>query len=320
MAGGIQAQVYDLPGIGVAGDFASANPRFTALAGPGGFVAGPAGVSVGQFVWASQNYTGAESYQGSFDPDNTPTVVNNYGTGSVLGFVGRAQQGLNTVFLSDASMLLPVGFPVTVFSGGDFLIVNSGSAQCFPDYQCVALLATGLAQFQASGGSAPTTSLTTSSIGAGTAITGTASISGNVLTVTAVTAGTIYPGTILTGPSGVVSGTQVVSQVTGTLGGIGTYLLNYGEQTVASGSLAGTYGVLTVGAGTPVAGGILSGSGVTTGTQVWQQLTSNTWVVSPSQTAASTTITCTTGVLTKWYAQSGGLNGELVKISDHALG
>jgi hypothetical protein len=43
-------------------------------------------------------------------------------------------------------------------------------------------------------------------------------------------------------------------------------------------------------------------------------------VVSPTQTAGSTTITATTNVETKWVCMSQGLPGELVKISSHVLG
>jgi hypothetical protein len=152
-------------------------------------------------------------------------------------------------------------------------------------------------------------------------VTGTASISGNVLTVVTSTGGTIYPGAILTGPPGVAAGSQIVSQLSGTPGGVGSYALNIGEQTVALGALAATNGVLTVGGGgPPISGGVLSGTGVTAGTTVWGQLTATTWVVSPSQTAASTTITETSQVETKWVAMSVGTVGELVKISSSVLG
>lgn len=50
----------------------------------------------------------------------------------------------------------------------------------------------------------------------------TGSIAGNVLTVTAQSQGSILPGQTIAG-AGVVIGTQVVEQLTGTPGGIGTY-------------------------------------------------------------------------------------------------
>jgi hypothetical protein len=312
MPGGVQNLVNGVPAPGVAGDFASANfNRFSVLAGPGGLVAGPAGVTVGYFAWLSQ---------ASLDPDNAAQQVNSFGYGVPDGFVARPTNRLViTTYLADSSMLINKGFEVTLNSGGDFWVVNNGAAQALVGQKAYAAFVSGAVSFAATG-SASTLSLTTSAIAANTtvaAISMTGSISGNVLTVTAVSTGTLYPGTILTGPAGVASGTQVVAQLTGTIGGIGTYALSIGEQTVASGTVVGTYGILTVGGGGPaVPGGVLSGTGVTAGTTVWGQLTSTTWVVSPSQTASSTTITETTNVETKWIARSSGGVGELVKMSE----
>ena len=47
MTGGFQTAVSQVPAVGVAGDFCSANPIFTYDAGPGGLQAGPNGVTVG---------------------------------------------------------------------------------------------------------------------------------------------------------------------------------------------------------------------------------------------------------------------------------
>lgn len=66
------------------------------------------------------------------------------------------------------------------------------------------------------------------SIGAST----TASIAGTTLTVTVLGSGTIYPGAILAG-TGVTSGTKILSQLSGTTNGVGTYQLDI-SQTVAS--------------------------------------------------------------------------------------
>lgn len=58
-----------------------------------------------------------------------------------------------------------------------------------------------------------------------------------LLTVTAVGSGTIYPGMALAG-TGVLPGTIVLSQQTGTTGGVGTYLVSL-NQTVASTTITG---------------------------------------------------------------------------------
>lgn len=309
-----QSQVFVQPAPGIAGDFVTSNPRASVLAGPGGLVCGPSGVTVGRFAWLSNQFV---------DQDNAPQILNNFGFGPVAGFVGRHQQGLITTYLAEAGMVIPQGREVTAYSAGDFFMLNSGTTYCQPLMKAYANLANGAVSFAATG-AAPTSLLTTSSIAAATALAATGSISGNVLTLTAVSAGLALPGSIITGTN-VATGTQIVAQLTstaslGALGTTGTYALSIGEQTIASEAIAGTYGVLTVGAGTPISGGVLSGGTAAAGTTVWGQLTATTWVVSPSQTVASATLTEATGVETKWIAMSGGAAGEIIKCSSWALG
>jgi hypothetical protein len=318
MPRGVQAQVNGVPAPGVAGDFASANwNRYSVLSGPGGLVSGPSGVYVGQFGWLSQQ---------SLDPDNAAQIVNSFGSGQPDGFVSRPDSpAIITVYLADATMLIQPGSPVPLHSSGDFWVVNNGTTQALVGQKAYANLTNGQASFATSGTPPGSLSLTTSTIAANTtvaAISMTGSIAGNVLTVTGVTTGTLYPGTILTGPAGVATGTQVIAQLTstaagGALGGTGTYALSIGEQTVPSGTVVGTYGILTVGGGGPAtSGGVLSGGTAAAGTTVWGQLTASTWVVSPSQTVASATLTEVTNIETKWIARSSGSAGELVKMSE----
>lgn len=305
-AGNFQTQVNGLPAPGVEGDFADFNPRFTALAGPAGLVAGTQGVRVARFCWFS--------YQG-VDPDNAPTIVNSFGYGATPnGLVPRpGQQSIITPYLAGATMLIANGLPVWVMTSGGLWVKNNGTAPAYRGMKAYANFADGSVSFAATG--SPTTAALTAAIAAATAISCTGSIAGNVLTVTAVATGTLVPGAILTGTN-VASGTQIVSQLSGTAGGVGTYALSVPEQTVASETIGGTYGILTVSAGTPISGGVLTGSGVTTGTTVWGQLTATTWVVSPSQTVSSESMTLALNVETKWSCYSAGAVGEIVKVSD----
>jgi hypothetical protein len=111
-------------------------------------------------------------------------------------------------------------------------------------------------------------------------------------------------------------------------GGTGTYQVSIPDQAVAAGTaITGSYGILTLGAvpSTPLApGSVLSGSGVTPGTVIFGTPTiqgpGGTAVVSPSQTVASTTLTATLNVETKWSAMSTGPAGSLVKITSWNLG
>lgn len=164
-------------------------------------------------------------------------------------------------------------------------------------------------------GSPSTLATVTGSIAAGTAISVTGSIAANVLTVTAVSAGTIVPGAILTG-TGVAAGTRVTSQLSGTTGGVGTYAVVSTAglpQTVASTTISGTYGVLTVTAvssgtlavGQTIAGGTTQAGTFITGLGTGTGLT-GTYYVSPSQTVTSTTITATpTPVVVTYDSVSG---------------
>jgi hypothetical protein len=317
MSGGFQTQVNTQPAIGVRGDFASSNPRFNALAGPGAFVAGAQGVSVGYFAWATAPN----------DTNGTPAIVNNFGVGSVTGFIGLAQQGLITQYLSDAAMIIPQGFGVTIFSGGDFLVTNDGSTQALPGQKAYANLSNGKVSFAPSG-SPPQGASVTGAITAQTAsVTGSiGGPNGNILTVTAVSSGTLVPGGTISG-TGVASGTQILSQISGTPGVIGTYFVSIPEQSVASTTISETYGLLTVsavGSGAVAVGGVLSGTGVVAGTVVTALGTgqggTGTYIVNNNTAVSSTTITQTSAVETKWIAMSSGLAGELVKISDHAQG
>jgi hypothetical protein len=127
-----QTQVNAQPAIGLAGDFASANPRAVALSTAGFLVAnGP--VTVGNFAWS----TGGE--------------VSSSGTGPVTGFVHREQQALITTYLAEASLQIPSGFPVTLHVAGDFLAKNAGSSVVTVGLKAFASLTDGSVSFAAAG-------------------------------------------------------------------------------------------------------------------------------------------------------------------------
>lgn len=142
-----QSTVNVQPAPAVAGDFASTNPRFTVDAGPGGLVAGSGGVTVGLFAWAASS--------GSTDPSTGETdaynTVTNAGSGAPTGFVARTQQGLITAYLAEASMVIPQGQPVTLFSGGDFWVKNTGAGAVTAGQKAFASNTTGAIQFAAAG-------------------------------------------------------------------------------------------------------------------------------------------------------------------------
>src|SRR5208282_4750410 len=111
-------------------------------------------------------------------------------------------------------------------------VVNNGTAYCTPGMKAYANFTNGLVNFAATGAPTTAASATSSSIAAETS-SFTGSIADDLMTVTGVVTGTIYPGTTISGTN-VSSGTKILSQVSGTAGGDGTYLVSIGGQTVAS--------------------------------------------------------------------------------------
>lgn len=306
------------------GDFASANPRGTVLAGEGALVAGRGviagalvnGIVVGRFGWLSY---------ATVDNDEAPGTINTFGSGLPAGLVHRAQIGLITQYLATSSLVLLRGQQAVLFNNGDFWIKNTGATAALVGMKAFANFVDGTAYFAAAGATPPGGSGDASSIAAGTfSVTG--SIANNVMTVTAVGSGSVYAGATVVGGA---TGTKIVSQLTstetdGALGKKGTYALSIPEQTVASTTLTGTYGILTVGGtvtGTFGPGQRVTGGTIAAETTVYQQLTgaagvAGTYVVDVNTVVGSATLTSTSAIETKWIARSSGATTEIVKVSN----
>jgi hypothetical protein len=307
---GFQTAVTLQPAIGVAGDFASHNPRANAIIGAGGFVAGPLGTYVGRFCWADYSRV---------DQEGSPAAVNNFGSGPVLGFVHREQIGALTSYLQSASMLIPAGFGLgNIFNAGDFLAVNDGDTPVTIGMKAYARFADGKVRFGATGTPGSSGSATGSIAAATNSVTG--SIAGDIMTVTALLSGTVRMGTTLSG-AGVVSGTKVVDQLSGTAGGVGTYRVSI-QQTVASTTISGTYGIFTAASaltGDFVVGSVVTGTGISVPTTITEFISGTgglgTYAVDVNTVVASTTISATDDVETRFYACSPGVVGDLIKMS-----
>ena len=296
----------------VAGDFAGYNIRNTVLAGPGGLIAGLAGLNIGRFAWLD----------GAHDIDGTLTYANSFGFTAPDGFVAREQQGLITTFLQENGMFIPAGYMATLYISGDFWVQNDGAAIVYPGDTLYANYADGKI------GNAAVTSSSTGSIAAGTGSATANIVAGSdVLNVTGTVTGGFYPGGVLSG-TGIISGTKILEQISGTANGIGTYRVSKVHDTaVAATTVSETHGVYTAASalsGVIGVGDILSGSGVTANTKITQLGTGTgglgTYIVDTTQTATSTTITGAKNVSTKWIARSQGAVGGLFKMSSHLHG
>lgn len=154
------------------------------------------------------------------------------------------------------------------------------------------------------GGSGTSWTVNNSQTVAGGSFTGTASAIG--LVATSVT-GSIAIGQGVSG-TGIPAGTTIIAQVSGTPGGAGTYLTS--AATSASSTACTTAGgatftgtasnlglvVTSPSGGEILAGQLISGSGVTAGTTITQQLSgtaggAGTYVTSQANTASSATLT-----------------------------
>lgn len=305
-----QQSVNLQPAPAVAGDFASANPRASVLAGPGALVSGPAGCIVGRFGWTD---------------DATYSLVSNFGTGLPDGFIHREMQALITVFLAEQGSIIPPGQPMTLFNEGEFWVLNSGTNEVTPNMKAYANNGTGLVTFGVTG-TPPTGGAFTASIAASTG-SFTGSITDNVFTVTVVGSGTVVVGGTLAGGT-TASGTQVTDQISGTPGGVGAYHVNIPGQSVVSGTITETYGTMTVTVAptTPLGiGQVLSGTGVTAGTVITAPGTGTgglgTYIVSPNTVVTSAAnFLGAGGVETKWLSASFAAPGELVKMTSWPRG
>jgi hypothetical protein len=315
MPGGFQTQVYNQEAQAVAGDRASQNPIATLDAGPGGLIADPGGIIIGNFAWTTP----------PTDPDGSnsyATQVN--GAGNVAGLAYNWTQGLNTVFLSDASMLIPQGLPVALAVQGDFWVVNNGSTFAAPGQKAFAAFGTGAVSFGAAGSVTVTSAASGSSIAAST-FSATGSIQNDIMTITVVGAGTLVRGATISG-TGINGSPTITGQLSGTPGGVGTYTISPSQQkAIASETISGTYGTMTVGTmttGTAFSvGQTLQATGaVVAGTQITQLLTGSggngsTFAVNNNTVVSSQVINALGAAETKWTAASAGNPGGLVKIT-----
>lgn len=202
-----QTSVAVDPAPAVEGDFASANPRATLLAGTAALTAAAAGVIVGRFARAL----------------NTDGTVTNGDPGapSRLAFVHRDQPAIITGFLVGSTLVVPEGQPLALFDSGDFWARFSAGASI--GQKVYANNADGSASAAATATPPQGAEVTVTTVNASTSIT-----------VTAVVSGALSLGDVLTGTD-IPAGAHIVAFGTGT-GGVGTYTLS----AAATGSASGT--------------------------------------------------------------------------------
>lgn len=320
-----QSQVNYQPAPGVIGEQASNNPTSTVVAGPGGIVAGAAGVTVGRFAWNAYAVAGGPAVANSFSP-TAPAVPD--------GFVANEQQGLITVWLGESSLLVPQGYGVTLFDRGDFWTKNL-YGETVIGQKVFANLFTGQIATAAAG------SVITQSNGVSAVIASATAVAGTyTLTINTLTSGTIALGQLVTmagippstyiesigtfdGTSGTVFLSQPVAVSKTAVAATTTASAGQGGAVVSSATAdngSTTITINTITSGALAVGQSVSGTGIASGTYIASLGTGSggtgTYVLSAATTATITTaaVNFSGFIETPWYAKSAGNVGDLVKI------
>lgn len=320
-----QVNINQAPGF--IGAIASMNPIATVVAGPGGLVAGASGVVVGRFAWNTYPYSASSTISG-----NPGQATNQCLTGRVPdGFIGNLQEGLITVWLTDASLVVPAGYGVTEYNRGDFWALNT-MADAAIGSKVFANLLDGQVT-TAAAGSFLTQAPGSNAVGVATFVLGS-----YTMVVTGNTSGIFAPGQVVTA-AGIPPDTTIES---GTAGATGTFQLSAPATIAGTGvavstvNLEGNGGAVcssvssasstTMTINTVTSGAIYPGqlvqaiTSVPPGTYVASigtfNGTSGTIILSQATTGTITAQACnfTPWIETSWFVKSVGNIGDLIKI------
>ena len=244
------------------------------------------------------------------------------------GFVANEQQALITVWLGDATLVVPAGLPVTLFGRGDFW-AKSVYAEAAIGQKVFANLYSGRVLGAAAG------SFPTLSFGSSAQFTASVPANSNTMTVSAVASGVLAVGQLVTGP-GIPQNTYIESLGTGT-GSTGTYFLSQYPPIACSGAfssqtpdgLGGAVGtasfatnvmtVTGVTSGAFAAGQLIQSAGVAAGTYITSLGTgtggTGTYNLSTSPgTIAAQAVSASSWIETPFYVNSPGNIGDVIKI------
>lgn len=236
---------------GVTGDFASTNPFSSVLSAAGGLVAPAGGLTVGNFFWVGPAGQTSQSFV----------------SGWQIAFLGRNEQALITEFLGEETLVVPEGFMVVGFNGGDFFAYFADGATA--GAQVYADETTGAPQMQ-------TTNSFTGSVGfAGTASLATVAGQAQMTLVSITAASIVTIGDIVSGTG--TNSNVVQSLASGTANTVGAVYNLSGavttESTEAVTTASYVLNVTAVADGGLSVGDAISGTNVTSGTTIAEILT-----------------------------------------------
>jgi hypothetical protein len=220
---GFQAFVNTYQPLGQVGARASMNPRAFVLGGEAAYTADATDVvRVGNFAWLVPS---------------TGVAHGALTANAIIGFVANELETVITDWLGDSTLIIPEGLIVPGYTHGDFWVNIPGAvtigAAVYADST------NGAPTLSSAGYNVDTGYKTASAVAADATATTTAiAATTGVLTVSVVT-GVIQVGAygqygdVVTG-TGVPDNVFIVSQISGTPGGAGTYQTNYGGPAVSN--------------------------------------------------------------------------------------
>jgi hypothetical protein len=274
---GFQTTINDYQAPGQPGDFASLNPFSSVLAGNNALVAPAGGLAVGNFFWVGPDGSTSQSFVAGWQ----------------IAFLGRNMQALITDFLGEATLVVPQGFMVTGFNGGDFY-ANFPAGAHVGDY--VFADPNDGTPVSNTANSAPTLGTATASAG----FSGTANLASGsaVLTVATVVHGIVSVGDVVTDSTtagNIPAGTTILNQLTGTAGGVGTYTMSANAAGAGTGdTIACTSAnvlVTAVASGALNVGDKFTGTAVSAGTTIVNQVAPFNGVANTTNASGNLTVT-----------------------------
>ena len=323
---GFQQAVGLYPAPAVWGARASMNPTATVDAGPFNLTAGVLGCTVGKFGWQSYTALTGLSVVNNFSP-TAPTLPD--------GFVGNEQQALITTWLGQNGLVIPAGYPVTLYNRGDFWAKTVYADAAIGNKVFVNL-------FSGDGYPAAAGSFPTANVGSAASVTATTTAGSYSMNITATGSGVVTVGQQISGPglnsqfptyiesfgtyngtAGTVNLTQAA--VTASTGGTFTTVANVGiggcvcSSVSSSSSTTMTINTITSGA-IAVGQQVQAITNVPAGTYIAAlgtfNGTSGTVILSAATTGTITAQACnfSAWIETPWYFNSDGNVGDLVKI------
>lgn len=259
----------ELP-VGVPGDYAGANIRASAVAGPWAWIASPAGVNIGAIGWCNPATGIVSSY---YQPSSIPALIHRTAAKTII-----------TTFLGIATLVIPGGYEVTPMAEGDFWALFASGAT--PGQTVYANPTTGALTGNSSG-QAVTGSNTAASITSGVLTTTDADQSGGALAVGQIISGVGVPaGTYIASADGTGSGTHLWN-----LANVdGTAIPNVSSETMANygAQVAGPFNVASVVSADPAFTASLAPAGGLAGLSVLTVSAVSSGTLAPGQWLYST--------------------------------